>query len=95
LIHPRGPYGGALCTIWVAGRGWLFLHKGVFPSARAKNSENQGEYHDMIYATEKLKGRQVDTSKRSIWGWSRYDLEGRAWLAVLAQGGVSLFQSKK
>jgi hypothetical protein len=25
----------------------LLLHKGMFPSSRAKNSENQREYHDL------------------------------------------------
>jgi hypothetical protein len=94
-IHPRGPYAGVHHTIWKAGNGWLFLHEGVFPSAKAKNCENQREYHDIIDAMVELRGRQVDTSKRTPWGRSMYDFEGRAWMVVLAQGCVSLCQSKK
>jgi len=37
---------------------------GVFPSAKAKNSENQGEYHDIVDAMIHLRGRKVNTSKR-------------------------------
>jgi hypothetical protein len=31
----------------MAGAWWLFMHKVIFPSARAKNSENQEEDHDL------------------------------------------------
>jgi hypothetical protein len=86
---------GALRTIWRAGHGWVFLHKGMFPSAGAKNSENQREDHDIRHAIEKVKGRRVDTCKRTLWGCSTHDLEGRAWMGALAQGNVSLRQSKK
>jgi hypothetical protein len=86
---------GALRTIWRAGRGWVFLHKGVFPSAGAKNSENQNEDHDIRYAIEKVMGRRVDTSKRTLWGPSTSNRDGRTWVAVLAPGCVSFWQSKK
>jgi hypothetical protein len=31
---------------------WLFWNKGMFPYARAKNSENQREYDNLSYAIE-------------------------------------------
>jgi hypothetical protein len=39
------------------------FHDGVLPTDRAKNSENQREYHDIIDAIVELMGRRVDTSK--------------------------------
>jgi len=95
LVHPRQRHEATPRPIWTAGHGGLFWHEGVFPSLRAQNSENQREYHDIIDAMVELSGRQVDTSKRTPWGRSTYDLECRAWMVVLAQGCVSLCQSKK
>ena len=42
----------------MAGHEWLFLHEGVFPSAKPKNCENQREYHDVIEAMVELRGRE-------------------------------------
>jgi hypothetical protein len=44
---------------------WLFWNKGMFPSAKAKNSENWEGYHDLLDVIEQLMERQVDTSKRT------------------------------
>jgi hypothetical protein len=74
----------------MAGHGWLFWHKGVFTSAKAKNSENQGEHHDIIDAVVHLRGRKLNTSKRTLWGWSPSILSRRGQEVVLAGGGFYL-----
>jgi hypothetical protein len=45
---------------------WLFWNKGMFPSSRAKNSENQREYDDVRYVNDEERGRQVNTSERDL-----------------------------
>jgi hypothetical protein len=67
----------------------------MFPSARAKNSENHKEYDDAKYIIKELMERRVDTSKSMTWGWSTYDLKGRALVVVLEQGHIPLCQGKK
>ena len=49
----------------MAGDGWLFSHKGVFPTTKVENSENEREYHDIIDAMVEWMGQGVDTSKRT------------------------------
>jgi hypothetical protein len=64
-------------------------------SARAKNSENHKEYDDAKYVIKELMERRVDTSKRTIWGWSKYDLKGRARVVGPEQGHIPLCQGEK
>jgi hypothetical protein len=71
------------------------LDKGAFPSARAKNSENQREYHDLIDVIVEWSKQDVNTSKRAIWTWSICNCKGRGLVVGLAQGNVPLCQSKK
>jgi hypothetical protein len=73
----------------------VFLQRGLFPSARAKNSENHKEYDDVKYVIKELMKRRVDTLKGALWGWSTRNLKGRAMVVVLEQGDVLLCQSKK
>jgi hypothetical protein len=90
----RTPWGRS--TFNLNGRaGGVVWHEGVFPSLRAKNSENQSEYHGIIDAMVELSGRQVDTSKRTLWGRSTSNLNGRAWVAVLEQGCLPLCWGQK
>jgi hypothetical protein len=67
----------------------------MFPSGGAKNSENQREYDDVKYVIKELMEGRVDTSKRTPWGWSTYDLKGRGLVVVLEQRHISLCQGKK
>jgi hypothetical protein len=67
----------------------------LFHTARSKNSENHKEYDDAKYIIKELMERGVDTSKRTIWGWSTYDLKDRGLVVVLEQGHIPLCQGKK
>jgi hypothetical protein len=61
-MHRRGPYRGGGHAITGAGARWLFLHKGMIPSARAKNSEIKQEYDDVRYVIDEVTRRQVNGS---------------------------------
>jgi hypothetical protein len=64
------------------------------PSARAKNSENQWEYHDLMNVKKQLTGREVNTSKRVIWTWSMCNYKGRGLVVGCAQGNVPSARAK-
>jgi hypothetical protein len=64
------------------------------PSVRAKNSENQGEYQDLMNVKKQLIRREVDTSKRTIRGRSLCNLMGIGLVVGLAQGNIPSARSK-
>ena len=94
MIDPREHHGDALRTILRAGHGWLFLHKGVFLFAEAKNCENQREYHDIIDAMVEMRGQKVNTSKRTPLGWLMSYLNGRGRLVGLTQECLTVCNGK-
>jgi hypothetical protein len=73
----------------------VILAQRYVPSASAKNSENQRGYDEVRDVMEELMKRRVDTSKRSLWGWTTPNLNGRARVVVLEQGHVPFCQGKK
>jgi hypothetical protein len=60
LIHPRGKYEVGPRKIQRVLALWLFLHIGIFHTARAKNSENEQEYDDLRYGIDEKRGRQIN-----------------------------------
>ena len=51
--------------------------------------------YDLIDAMVELRGRRIDTSKRTPWGCSTTNLNGRAWVVVLAHGSFSSVHRQK
>jgi hypothetical protein len=56
----------------------LTLTLTLTPGFRAKNGENEREYHNVLDAVAGLGGRQIDTSKKGRWGCSTSNLNARA-----------------
>jgi hypothetical protein len=66
------------------------MHKVVFPSTRAKSSENQEEDHDLRDRVELVERREG-----TLLGFSISHFNGRGWEAVLGQGCLHLWQDQK
>jgi hypothetical protein len=62
LIDPRGTYEVGPREIWRGIGWWLFLQKGIWHTARAKNSEIEQEYDDVRYVIDEETRRQVNPS---------------------------------
>jgi hypothetical protein len=77
------------------GRGLVVgLAQLNIPSARAKNSENRWEYHDLMNVNKQLTGGEVDTSKRVICTWSMCNYKGRGPVVGLAQLNIPSARAK-
>jgi hypothetical protein len=63
--------------------------------ARAKNSENHGEYDDVKDVIKELMKQRVDPLKGMLWGWSMRNYKGRGLVVGLTQGNDSLCHIKK
>jgi hypothetical protein len=71
------------------GIGWVVgLVKGNVLSARAKNSENQWECHDVLNGMVEWRTWKVNTSRRVIWTWSMHKYRGRRLVIGAAKGNV-------
>jgi hypothetical protein len=64
------------------------------PSARAKNSENQQECHDLMNGIMEWTKQEVDTSKRVIWTRSMCNYKGRGLVVGVAQLNVPSARAK-
>jgi hypothetical protein len=61
----------------------------MFPSARAKNSENWRECHDLMNIIVEWSEREADTSKRTMRMWSMCNYKGRGLVVGLPELNVS------
>jgi hypothetical protein len=70
------------------------LAQGNIPSARAKNSENRWECHDLLDGMVEWSKQEVNTSKRIIWTWSMCNYKCRGLVVGLPQGNVPYTRAK-
>jgi hypothetical protein len=63
----------------------VILAQGNIPSARAKNSENRWECHDLLDGMVEWSKQEVNTSKGIIWTSSMCNYKGRGLVVGLAQ----------
>jgi hypothetical protein len=68
--------------------------QGNVPSARAKNSENQWECHDLMNIIVQWSEPEVDTSKRTIRMWCMCNYKSRGLVVGVPELNVSSARAK-